>query len=135
MLAASLRGVVKHQGVRCVIFVRFYVSTALEHVLVRSGLVTRFPLLVALVSAFAFFSVTCIILAACFLPDIVKRSSDALVRTETPTTPITPLEPVDKRQLISEFEDDEPPKRIKRSRRSRSRSTDDGFVGYLPQHM
>jgi hypothetical protein len=102
-----------------------------EHVTLCSGLVTRFPLFVALVSAFAFFSVTCTILAACFLPTILKRSGDELVRAETPTTPVTSPETVEKRQPGPSFEDIVPPRRIKRSRRSRSRSTDDGFVRYL----
>jgi hypothetical protein len=106
-----------------------------------SGLLTRFPRLVSLVSTLVFFGLTFIVFAAFMLPIMALRPIEEGIRTETSATPIDLEERVRLSLRADEAdegdiggEDEKPPRRLRRSRRSRSRSTDETLVGivFLP---
>jgi len=105
VLSASLKGVIKHHGIR--------------------GLVARFPLISAFISAIAFFIVSSLIIAACLLPTMRRRQDIAGLDS----VPL-PSEADDKYPLPGWKDDDDGAssddekrrKRRKRSRRRKSRS-------------
>ncbi|KAF5374739.1 hypothetical protein D9758_000421 [Tetrapyrgos nigripes] len=96
---ASLKGVVNHRGVR--------------------GLMTRFPLTLAFVSATTFLAILALILGACLLPSMLPRTTPSAPATET--SPI-PLE--DTKALVPKAEEEEKSKRRRRRHRRRDHSQD-----------
>lgn len=71
VLSSTLRGVIRHHGVRRVIF-RFVNQEECSFI-VFSGLVTRFPLFAAAVSTLTFFGISFITMVACILPTMQRR--------------------------------------------------------------
>ncbi|KAJ6604508.1 hypothetical protein DFH09DRAFT_1122928 [Mycena vulgaris] len=82
VVAASLRGVVVHHGIR--------------------GLVTRLPLLSALVCSIVFLAISSLVVGACILPLTFRRAAQSL----PPPEPVPKLDTVSPRAISSSSSDD-----------------------------
>ncbi|TFK77240.1 hypothetical protein BDN72DRAFT_754242 [Pluteus cervinus] len=102
IFSASVRGDIVHRGIR--------------------GLVSRFPLLSALVSGVFFFSVLSLTCGAFLLPMVIGRPNErTVVKREQINAPLPPVNDTD-----SDEESVQPAKRVKRSRGSISGSRRSG---------
>ncbi|RDB29107.1 hypothetical protein Hypma_015681 [Hypsizygus marmoreus] len=106
VVSASIRGSIVHHGIR--------------------GLVARFPLISAIVSATTFLVILSLILAACILPIVFRRMTPTEVTSLSSEQMIKGL-PLSPLSSSSSESDDKPPRRP-RSRQSRSTSRRRGGV-------
>ncbi|THV05985.1 hypothetical protein K435DRAFT_646222 [Dendrothele bispora CBS 962.96] len=99
---ASLKGVVAHKGIR--------------------GLMTRFPLTLAVLSAATFFAILTLISGACLLPSIMSRSPTGNTSTtEVKATQSLPIE--DSKEVVpTKGEEEERSRRRRRRNRKRDHS-------------
>jgi len=104
VLSASLRGEIRHHGVR--------------------GLVTRFPLVSAFISAITFLIISSLIIAACLLPTMRWQDNIASLLDTVPSEPDERLPPPGRREDDdgASSDDEKLRKRRRRSRRRKSRS-------------